>query len=348
MKSSISGIILVLTLAAGCSDDRPSMPTIPPDVAIGWQTQSSPLQDMVFLAVDFVDAHNGWIVGDSGTILVTANSGASWVIQESGTVDGLSSVDFVDANNGWVVGENGTILHTDDGGESWTSQVSGTTVGLWDVDFVDTQEGWAVGYADRVPGVILHTTDGGKSWVDENNEPFPPPRKVLFSDNSHGWVLCGSKGVLSTTDGGESWVETSIESVNAVLSLSFVDAEHGWAVSMSYEWVQGAGFNYADLHSVFHRTTDGGITWSRMFEIPHAPGHLDLSFVDHDNGWAVGYGADILHTADGGQTWSQQTSSIPNWFYLSSVVFIDSKIGWAVGDNGMILHTTTGGIEPEQ
>jgi len=59
--------------------------------------------------VQFIDENNGWVVGDSGTILKTTNAGATWAQQTSGTEHNLLAVCFKNLNTGWAVG----------GGEFW-------------------------------------------------------------------------------------------------------------------------------------------------------------------------------------------------------------------------------------
>jgi len=68
---------------------------------------------------------------------------------------------------------------------------------------------------------------------------------------------------------------------------------------------------------------------------------LSVSCPDKNNGWACGRLGTILHTADGGRTWSKQHSE--SQYTLSSVSFVDSKKGWVVGDGGTILATQDGG-----
>src|SRR5215831_19484521 len=65
-----------------------------------------------------------------------------------------------------------------------------------------------------------------------------------------------------------------------------------------------------------------------------------ISFVDANTGTAVGGGGTILHTTDGGATWTPQSSGTTFW--LHGVSFLDTNTGWAVGDGGTILHTTDG------
>ena len=68
---------------------------------------------------------------------------------------------------------------------------------------------------------------------------------------------------------------------------------------------------------------------------------MDLAFVDGQNGWAVGFGGVIYHTADAGSSWSQQTSGTEA--ILNSVYFLDSQIGIVVGAEGAIISTSDGG-----
>lgn len=77
---------------------------------------------------------------------------------------------------------------------------------------------------------------------------------------------------------------------------------------------------------------------------------LDLQsvfFTDNDNGWAVGNGGIILHTADGGDNWIEQPSGTD--FALESVYFNNPDNGWIAGgvggvpQTGIILRTVIGG-----
>jgi len=70
-----------------------------------------------------------------------------------------------------------------------------------------------------------------------------------------------------------------------------------------------------------------------------------VSFVDPDTGTAVGVrdplipGGVILHTTDGGQTWTYQVSPEN----LRGVAFADWQTGLAVGERGLILRSADGG-----
>jgi photosystem II stability/assembly factor-like uncharacterized protein len=108
----------------------------------------------------------GWLVGDGGLVLTTADTGHSWTMPD-GDPHVAAGADFdwraleVRGSNVWIAGAPGTrILHSSDNGKSWQSIPTGTYAPLHDLCFVDEQHGWAVGSM----GVILATTDGGRTW----------------------------------------------------------------------------------------------------------------------------------------------------------------------------------------
>ncbi len=68
---------------------------------------------------------------------------------------------------------------------------------------------------------------------------------------------------------------------------------------------------------------------------------FSASFPNEKEGWVSGRWGCILHTVDGGKTWSRLNSGTD--LTLSSIFFVDSNNGWTVGEEGVILHTADGG-----
>jgi photosystem II stability/assembly factor-like uncharacterized protein len=62
--------------------------------------------------------------------------------------------------------------------------------------------------------------------------------------------------------------------------------------------------------------------------------------------WAVGNFGAILHTVDGGKTWTASTSGTRLPLY--GVDFADARTGWAVGKSGLVLRTEDGGATWKQ
>lgn len=135
------------------------------------------------------------------------------------------------------------------------------------------------------------------------------------------------------------------------------------------------------LHGMIKRSTDGGTTWQQV-QSPVSTDLVQVRFRDPLNGWIVGHDSVLLHTIDGGLTWSVQldgrtvlarlktfygeraergvesaadmlqevefamnTSATPD--VLASpfldVMFNEEKVGYVIGAFGMILRSTDDG-----
>ncbi|MBE0648037.1 MAG: T9SS type A sorting domain-containing protein [Bacteroidales bacterium] len=87
-------------------------------------------------------------------------------------------------------------------------------------------------------------------------------------------------------------------------------------------------------------------TWERVV-VPTMHNLRSVSFPDSLNGWAVGDSGTILHTGDGGNTWTQQDSPVEN--DIVYVFFLNQNLGWAAALNfteppfGTILLKTSNG-----
>jgi len=88
---------------------------------------------------------------------------------------------------------------------------------------------------------------------------------------------------------------------------------------------------------------DNGITFRRASSVPAQATLTSVYFVDERYGWAVGHWGVILHTADGGETWSIQAQDLSNDRPLYSVWFKDARTGVAVGLWSKVLRTSDGG-----
>lgn len=82
-------------------------------------------EDAILTTIQFVDEQHGFITGEFGTVMATADGGASWAPLPAipGDFYPYSTV-FTDTQRGWASGIGGVILHTADGGKSWAPQVN--------------------------------------------------------------------------------------------------------------------------------------------------------------------------------------------------------------------------------
>jgi photosystem II stability/assembly factor-like uncharacterized protein len=116
--------------------------------------------------------------------------------------------------------------------------------------------------------------------------------------------------------------------------LAFITPDVAWAVGQVH-W-DAARKQYA---GTIVKTTDGGKTWA-----PQNAGVDEslrgLSFLDENQGWAVGVNGAIVHTADGGQHWARQAVDTTDSF--RGVVFVDPNNGWATSIKGVHRDDRTG------
>jgi len=279
-----------------------------------------------FIDVSFIDEDRGAIVANDGIVISTTNGGLTWTEYYPGESFGLAGISLADENHWIVVGAYGQVIHTSDAGTTWQDMTTAITrYSVNDVSIPNPYVATAVG-----DDGIFRTTDAGASWFRQTNPSQQGLLGVRFVDISNGFAVGYSGTILRTTNGGESWIEQSSGIRDHLFDVSFVDANTGIAV----------GSNYNNYRGIILRTTNGGSKW-----IPSYLGSLALSgvsFVDASNGWVVGDLGTILHTSDGGVTWTEQSSGTTNW--LTKVSFTDTSNGTAVG--GLtILHTTNGGNE---
>jgi photosystem II stability/assembly factor-like uncharacterized protein len=60
-----------------------------------------------------------------------------------------------------------------------------------------------------------------------------------------------------------------------------------------------------------------------------------VKFVDAQEGWAVGAEGTIIHTTNGGGSWTTERSGTQH--PLERVFFTDKAHGWAVGFGGTVV-----------
>ena len=96
-------------------------------------------------------------------------------------------------------------------------------------------------------------------------------------------------------------------------------------------------------HGVIMLSDDEGRHWRQATRVPTITTLTAIAFVDAAHGWAVGHGAQILATSDGGETWDLQAGKITSEDSLFSVWFRDREHGLTVGPYGYAVTTQDGG-----
>lgn len=298
------------------------------DGGITWQRQSTLGIDAdIPLAVYFVDADIGYVVGENGLFLRTTNGGFTWEKKPvwGGLVSPVNDVYFIDSQVGWVVSQSaeiGLALKTTDAGDTWELQFSVQFTLFRNIFMVDAQVGYLGGMG------VFRTTNGGINWAMTPASPSGSVRDMHFFNHDVGLTV-GADYIWRTTNAGLTWTMVYPGQVNTELfSVSFIDDLNGF--------VSGA-------RGMVLRTTDGGITWNELTNIYINIVRLDdIHFVNRQVGIVVGDDdGKIFRTSNGGVSWNLIESGITP--VLRAVDFFDENTGVAVGRYGIIRRTTDAG-----
>jgi photosystem II stability/assembly factor-like uncharacterized protein len=150
---------------------------------------------------------------------------------------------------------------------------------------------------------------------------------------TEGWGILG-RTLLTTADGGKTWREVTPAVAQAdKIYGAFLDASHAWVV-FSYN-------DHLDLNLTVYFTTDGGQTWSTSGGLPLNPQVMgdstwaELTALDALDVWVLARGVyvgagthhdhDLLHTTDGGYTWTSLDGQISDDY--TGLVFADPMDG---------------------
>lgn len=364
------GVVCVIGVATGACGARPSSgaasTTAAPPPSPFWEPQpaaAAAARGASLRGVRAVDARVAWASGSAGTVLRTADGGATW---ERLTVPGADSLDFrsvwafdaraaVVASAGEAADGLARVYRTDDGGRTWALAHRDTARGVFydAVAFWDRDRGLIV--SDPVAGrfVVLRTADGGRSWAPTPRDGMPDalPGEAAFAagnaalavapgDTARAWFVTGGPGgarVYATADGGARWTAAPApvapRSASAGLfAAAFASPTTGLVAGGDYRAARSGTGQFA-------RTADGrrwepadaGGTapgyWSGLAHVPGAGGGAyAAAYV------AVGGGGTAV-TRDGGRTWAVADTAA-----LNAVSFAGPGAGWAVGPRGRVVR----------
>jgi photosystem II stability/assembly factor-like uncharacterized protein len=255
---------------------------------------------------------------------------------------------------------------------TWQQQISGVGNTLNDITFINNCAGLAVGSEAPIFGAtskILRTTNGGRTWLS-NITGIPPDttlNKITFAgDAAHAWVVgepregsSDHRGFIGRSfDGGATWSDQTSNAALTVGATQFADYEGITAFDVATAWI-AVSIVGTPVGGAILKTTNRGLSWSSQTIPDTGDPVADIDSVTAMNVWAVTDGsnaspsAKILHTTNGGATWTVNfdtatlgLASSPNSGIFDSIQFFDAMHGAVVGENspnGLVLWTANGG-----
>lgn len=266
----------------------------------------------------------------------------------------LHAVEVLGKKVAWAVGDHGTVWRTSDGGESWSLLQVPADVSLRSACFLSkrvdggqvgtSQIAWLAGrgtrpYTRSGYGVILKTTDGGKSWLMlGEGQVLPPLNHVRFFGPNEG-VAVGEAtpdfptGVLTTQDGGESWQPAPGKRTAGWHAAAFTELHDGIVAGPRGRVSLVAGTNVAPPR----------------LDASSLRGVRAVDSADGLTAWAVGDGATVLSSSNGGVSWEALNASFPpelsRFVDFAAVSAVNDKVWVAGNPGGCVWHSRDGGTE---
>jgi photosystem II stability/assembly factor-like uncharacterized protein len=315
------------------------------------------------------------IVGDSGTILKTTNSGVSWVIINSGVVNNLYSIagNHGPSERSYIVGDSGMILRL------YNNTVSHIQTGLTNkkLNYICyngtyfTELGY---YVVGEKGIIIKATNNFQNCTLQNVDSTIDLYYIHFynanSTPTTSGFACGfdharnESVILYTLNGGTNWYKNYTGFTTRIKGASdqdeYIAGEEGtilfapqenYPVSYNFKyWVHHNSLPYAQsLGSVFFTSNNVGYAINRnsnLFKTTDGGKNWNLIslsnirsifFTNPLTGYAVGINGKIVRTVNAGVNWMNQASGTS--YDLNKVYFPNENVGYAVGKNGTIVKT---------
>jgi len=162
-------------------------------------------------------------------------------------------------------------------------------------------------------------------------------QNVVVADSGTAWIN-GYQPLWKSTNLGKSWAKDTITSSYGLPNVL--------AASSSRTLIYGT-----DVGKII-RTTDGGASWTKVFDDPTVTGFInDLEMLDSLQGYAIGDPPNstkrpgFLRTTDGGATWEPVVTNLPEGDiqYKGRTDFVSPRMGWTIVWNDGIFKTTDGG-----
>jgi photosystem II stability/assembly factor-like uncharacterized protein len=267
------------------------------------------------------------------------------------------------------LGNSSQIWSTNDGGNSWNKQADFLNeVRIKQIKFVNAENGFAIGgrAIDRPPSqgpaydeiLVLQTTDGGRVWTDISEGAKTEIKKQSGTTADHGWdiesplstdmfMLTKNAAVIQSSDRGKTWKTIAI----------FKDERpEGFVSSVGYyklvfdteqrlRIIAGAHGDEGYWGNLITRGEDNA--WM-SYELRLRPIY-DAIFLSKDEVVACGEErrtsndkrtpavvGTILHSVDGGKSWTLLYRSKAKESFISLIQFNDRKF-YAVSDGGTLL-----------
>lgn len=298
---------------------------------------SENLTDIHFLSTDY-----GVAVGESGTVLLTTDSGLHWNDIGPDIDTDLKSVQIWNTDTLLVAGKMGTEHETylsTNGGADWQltedafeiNRMGNRLLGIG-YDYFRRSDDKGLTWTDGPP-VIGGTTLLSQLEVADSHV-------ALATGNISGFAAY-SFYAYRTLDQGDNWnplyvfdlpnadTWTASAYPHADTLFVFTNEQLSFLPGPNNGLMRLTDFYFDTNNGINSWRFDGRIINSQMPTYVH-----DAAFLTADQGYLVGENGKIYETFDGGENWS---SIYQGNVALRSIILLEQQMGFVVGDKGLVL-----------
>jgi photosystem II stability/assembly factor-like uncharacterized protein len=342
-----------------------------PDLGVTW----TPLHDGTWpilvvedIAVDPNDAARIFVAIDGGGVNRTTDGGATWQVGIGGS-QALAgrSLRFRPGNSQELfLGTSSlAVFHSTNGGDTFVQSSEGISeLDLFSIDANPLNpDEIAVAFQGQNNGGVLSSTDAGTTWLLES---APPTRYSAVGFAPDGTLYAISSGPSSVAQEGlyrrennGSWTPLGpdqgplYESDLNTMRFSLNDAD--------LILLGGSDFGLAGFEGTIWRSTDAGLSWTKVFESAGGTTErvTDLEIIENGTdqnmvaAWNSESGDNIggaLRSTDNGASWFDSSTGLPGFFRGPRLcasptdpqtLFVSA---WLSFQSGGLFRTTDGGI----
>lgn len=188
----------------------------------------------------FLDENNGWILGTTGNLWKTTNTGITWEHIYNNDINGGIGLQFTSPTTGWIT-KHSELFTTSDGGYTWRVVFTNPyTVNCSNSYFINDSIGFLSSDSAYWSTTLLRTTDSGENWSVLTDTLMGITTPYFFSENL-GFIVCkdgdGTR-VFKTTDLGNIWNQSN-ECFSYLDGCNFgpIQMLNGNEGYMAYHWV---------------------------------------------------------------------------------------------------------------
>ncbi|MBL0226587.1 MAG: putative Ig domain-containing protein [Geobacteraceae bacterium] len=263
------------------------------------------------LAVDPVNSQIVYAATRSGGVYKTINAGTSWSTVNNGIADVFVYSLIIDPANSQTLcaGTSKGVYKTTNGGELWVPANSGmpaTPFSVYSLSIAPNNS--QVIYAATETGVYK-SINGGATWTAANsglNIQAPPSSLAIDPINNQVIYAFTTEGIFKTSTGGDLW--ESIGQMNLPEPPGFIaiDPKNSLTIFAQTNTFEGT-------NPVFHKSTDGGLTWNPASNGLPDPSVRQLIFDPSDSQvmYAGISGGGLFKTINGGVGWFSFSTGMP-------------------------------------